>query len=247
MRFISAVALAVCSLAVNGQDFVVTNRLDTLPGKVLIRSYPNMDKVQLNTQEKKKEYAATALSTVFLDGQIYRPVLVTDGFRLLKLERSGMVSLYMGRQSPGTPYNIPFLVKRSGESLEVTVLRFKNTMTKFLSDCSSIKQKIEEGKLGRKDLDQIINEYNLCIESQTQKAFLSSNDPRLIALTEFKNKLQLDSSIPPDALDIVTDLYSKIKENKPIPNYLTEGLRELLKNHAIFQSDLESLLLKLKG
>ena len=146
MRFISAVALAVCSLAVNGQDFVVTNRLDTLPGKVLIRSYPNMDKVQLNTQEKKKEYAATALSTVFLDRQIYRPVLVTDGFRLLKLERSGMVSLYMGRQSPGTPYNIPFLVKRSGESLEVTVLRFKNTMTKFLSDCSSIKQKIEEGK-----------------------------------------------------------------------------------------------------
>ena len=177
MRPFFASILTICFIPAYTQDYVVTTRKDTLRGKVAISSYTNMDRVQLNAEKKKTEFAATAVSTVSLDSQIYQPVRITDGFRLLKLERSGHVSLYLGRQSPGTPYNVPFLVKKSGESMEVSSLRFKKYMITFLEDCSSIEQKIEAGNLGRKDLDKIIDEYNRCIEKQTDKSLIPGSDP----------------------------------------------------------------------
>ena len=66
-------------------------------------------------------------------------------------------------------------------------------------------------------------------------------------LFAFKEKLQKDTTVPPDALDIVKDLYAKVRENKPIPNYLSEGLKESLKDHPGYLGELEELLKLLKG
>ena len=62
----------------------------------------------------------------------------------------------------------------------------------------------------------------------------------------FKMKLEKDSAVSSDAVDILRDLYSKVKEKKEVPNYLTEGLREKLKDFPAYQNDLENLLAKLK-
>ncbi len=130
--------------------------------------------------------------------------------------------------------------------MEITTLRFKNSISNFLNECATIEQKIENGQLGRKDLDKIIDTYNQCIEDQTQKSPVTDADPRLTALSNFTNKLKADSTVPTDAVDILNDLHAKVRDSKPIPNYLTEGLRDLLKDHPAYLGDLENLFNLLK-
>jgi len=247
MRTLLSISIAFCSLAAHAQDFVVTARRDTLRGRISISSFPTMDKVQVTIEKKKTEYPAYTVFAVVLDSQLFHPVRTTDAYRFMKLSRAGAVSLFFGRQSPGTPYNVPFVVKRSGESLEVTAMRFKRSMSGFLSDCQVIKEKIEQDKLGRNDLERIIDEYNRCLEQQTDQAFVSSEDPRLAALNAMNAKFEKDAAISADAQDILNDLYAKVRENKSIPNYLIEVFRVSLKDRPEYQDDLENLIVKLRN
>jgi hypothetical protein len=58
--------------------------------------------------------------------------------------------------------------------------------------------------------------------------------------------LSKDATVPVEALDILKDLFAKIKEGRPAPNYLTDGLREALKGHPAYAGELESLIATLK-
>ncbi|MBL7851443.1 MAG: hypothetical protein JNN04_11115 [Cyclobacteriaceae bacterium] len=231
---------------VHAQDYLVTTRKDTLRGKLSISGYNTSDRLVLTVDKKKTEYQAYTVLVARIDTNTFIPVRVPDAFRFMRLHKSGMVNLCYARQAPGTPFNIPYLVKVSGESLEVNALRFKKTVSRFLAECANVRQKIEEDSLGRNDLEKIVDAYNQCLVQQTTVAFTSTDDPKLAALTAFNNKLGSDSTVPQEALDILRDLYTKIKEGKPAPNYLTEGLREALKAHPAYQEDLQTLLDKLK-
>jgi hypothetical protein len=239
--------IVVCSLGGYAQDYLVTTKRDTLRGRLSISSFPTMDKVVVAVNKKKTEFPATSVYVLVLDSQVYKPVRTTEAYRLMKLSRAGMVSLFYARQSPGTPYNIPFVVKMSGEAMEVTSLRFKRSMAVFLEECSSIKNKIEQDKLGKRDLEKIIDEYNLCLDQQTSTLLVSREDPRLVALNTMSARFEKDTTITSDARDIIKDLYTKVRENKTIPNYLIEGLRESLKDRKEYQEDLEILIAKLKN
>lgn len=247
MKTFLTLLIVACSLGGYAQDYLVTTKRDTLRGRLSISSFPTMDKVVVSVDKKKTEYLGTSVHVLVLDSQVYKPVRTSDAYRLMKLSRAGMVSLFYARQSPGTPYNVPFVVKRSGEAMEVTALRFKKSMASFLEDCSSIKNKIEQDKLGKKDLEKIIDEYNLCMDQQTSKAMVSSEDPRLVALNTMNTRFEKDATITSDTRDILKDIYAKVRENKSIPNYLIEGLRESLKDRSEYQEDLEMLITKLKN
>lgn len=247
MKTILTLLITAFALAGQAQDYVVTTRRDTLRGRLSINSFPTIDKVLVAVGKKKTEYPATSILVLVLDSQVYKPVRTAEAYRLMKLSREGMVSLFFGRQNPGAPYNIPFVVKRSGEAMEVTALRFKKSMATFLEDCKSLKSKIEKDKLGKKDLEKIIDEYNLCLEQQTEKVFVSIEDPRLVALNAMSTRFEKDATITSDARDILKDLYTKVRENKSIPNYLIEGLRESLKDRKEYQEDLDNLVAKLKN
>jgi hypothetical protein len=247
MKTFFTLLIVASSLRGYAQDYLVTTKRDTLRGRLSISSFPTMDKVVVAVDRKKAEFPGTSVHVLVLDSQVFKPVRTPDAYRLMKLSRDGMVSLYYARQSPGTPYNIPFVVKRSGEAMEVTSLRFKKRMATFLAECSSIKTKIEQDKLGKKDLEKIIDEYNLCLDQQTRKTMVSSEDPRLVALNTMNSRFEKDATITSDARDILKDIYGKVRENKSIPNYLIEGLRESLKDKGEYQEDLEILIGKLKN
>lgn len=247
MRFAFYLCLLFAFVDLHAQDYLVTLRGDTLRGRAEIHSYPKIERVTLVVDKKKTEYPATAVQKVVRDSVTYVPVRTTDAYLFMRQARRGLVSLCYARQSPGTPYNVPFLVKRSGESIEVSALRFKRTISNFLSECNSIRTKIEEGQLGRNDLEKIIDEYNRCLESQTQQVFFESENPKLTALNAFNEKIGKDTSVPADARDILKDMYLRVKDGKPVPNYLSEGLKENLKGHPAYTADLESLLALLKN
>lgn len=243
MRFPRLLPLLLVSLSpALAQDYVVTTRRDTVRGSLTIHSNPTADRVVVVQPNGKTDYAAYQVLRIWMDSVLYQPVRTTEAFRFMRIARGGMVSLCYARQSPGTPYNIPYLVKISGESMEVNALRFKKTTSRFLSECNSIRQKIEEESLGRNDLDKIVEGYNRCLEQQTTVAFTTSEDPKLSALNAFNKKVSKDTAIPSEVTEILKDLFMKVKEGKPVPQYLAEGLRTSLKDFPAYAQDVESLL-----
>lgn len=248
MRTFWLLVSLLASAALQAQDFLVTTKKDTLRGKITIGSYTTSDRAVLTAEadKKKTEYQAYTVLSVRIDTFTYIPVRTPDAFRFMRVAKGGFVSLCFSRQAPGTPYNIPFLVKSSGEAMEVSALRFKRTVARFLSECATVRQKIEEESLGRDDLEKIVDAYNRCLVQQTSVAFTASEDPKLMALTAFNKTLSKDATVPSEAIDILKDLFTKVKEGKPAPNYLTEGLREALKGHPAYAGELESLLATLK-
>lgn len=247
MNLRALIILTCSALSSQGQDYLVTTKLDTLRGKLTVITYPGMDKIQVSEQKKKKqEINVTVVLIAMLSGQAYKTVPTTDGYRLMRLAKSGILSLCYARQSPGTPYDTPYLVKSTGESMEVPKILFKNRMSGFLKDCPLAAQKVEAGTLGKNDVEKIVDEYNQCMDKQTEQAFVAVADTGLKAITEFKLKLEQDKTVPADALEILKDIYQKVKEEKSVPNYLKNSLREALKSHPSYQADLDNLLDKLK-
>lgn len=247
MKRVLLLLLALNATTLWAQDYLVTARKDTLRGKLSIISIDKVDNVTIRIDKKKTDYAAYTVLMAFMDSVIYVPVRKSDSFRMMKLGKKGLLSLCYERQSPGMPYNIPYLVKKSGESMEAGALRFKKSVSKFLEDCGTIKLKIEAGELGRDDLEKLVDSYNSCLEQQSTVAFVETMDPKLSALNAFNQKLSKDDTVPAEAREILKDLYTKVKSGGPVPNYLAEGLRETLKDLPAYQEDVEKLLAVLKN
>ncbi len=236
------------------QDYVVTTRNDTLRGVAKILEFDILDRIDLIDGKKKNHFTCIQIKTLSMNGETFSPIKGSNGYRLMKLVKPGYLSLYLGKQSntmssPNFHYDVQYLVKRDGSVQEVPNLGFKKAIIRFLDDCKSLKDKIVKENLGKKDLDQIITFYNECIESQTISSRIDatpavgSEDPTLIALGDLKAKLEA-GQLPNrrDAIDILNDMSNKVKSRQPVPNYLMEGLKGLLKDSPEYQSDLEKVI-----
>jgi hypothetical protein len=253
LRYIIPAVLVLLSLATRAQDYAVTQKNDTLRGKANIQTYGPIDHVQIVAADKKKTVlTATQVTAVYLNNETYNPVRTVYGYRMMKLVRPGFVSLYLGRRATGPSdtgfyYDTKFLVKRDGSSIEVPSLSFKKTIGNFLNECASIKHKIEKEDLGRGDLDQIITEYNTCIEEQTRdskvKPPLENSDPKMLLLKKLQTRV-LESSLAGknDGLEILTDMMNKVKLHQNVPKYQLDGLRAILKESPELSEDFEEIV-----
>jgi hypothetical protein len=250
--FIPAV-MVFCSLTAVADDYVVSIKNDTLRGKIEIQTYGTIDRVQVVSVDKKKTIlTAIQVATVSLNNEIYSPVRTNYGFRFMKLVKPGFVSLYMGRRatSPtdsGFYYDVEFLVKKDGSSMEVSGMSFKRSISNFLSECAVIKNRIDKEDLGRKDLDRILTMFNTCIEDQTHasKALppVGNDDQRMVMLKGLRTKIEVSSlSAKKDAVDIVNDMVGKVEHNQNIPNYQLDGLKNILKDSPDLAADFEKIV-----
>lgn len=240
-------------LLVQSQDYVVTLKNDTLRGAAKIMTYDLIDRVQVIEGKKKTEFTAIQVRSVNTEKGTFHPVLTNNRYRLLKLVTPGYLSLYLARTQQGSAYEIQFLVKRDGSAIEVPNLTFKKVISSFLNDCAVMPQKIMAGEIGRKDLDQVIKEYNVCIDNQTNASkttrAVAEDDPMLQALTLLTKKIEQASALPSqkDALNILADITEKVINNQTIPNYLSEALKGVLKDYPDSQPELEKVLALLKS
>ncbi len=241
------------SWSVQAQDYVVTPKNDTIQGKADILTYDIYDRVEVKEGKKKVHFTAMQVKALVIKNEIYHTVRIEKGYRFLKLTSPGYVSRYLAQSTSGA-YDIEYLVRRDGSAIQVPNFSFKKVMGNFLSDCSTIQKKIEKDELNRKKLDQLLREYNLCIENQTQTAVLttpivSAEDPLLIAIISLRSKLEMNPGFPSkkDALDLLGDLSGKVRNKQPVPNYLSEGLKDYLKDIPAYQADLDNIISLLKG
>jgi hypothetical protein len=243
------VILLLVSFTGSSQDYVVTSKGDTLSGQVKPLLHGVDKKVQLIGEDKKKTiYPMFQVRSFHYKNDIYQPVKGPEGYVFMKLIKSGYLSLYNFQLPNQVAFDGSFLLKRDGQGMEVPNLSFKKFMKNFLEDCPDVVARIDNGDLGKKELNQIIDEYNLCIsaktidhnkiiaEKQVQGKIITAWD-----LLEEKVKSQPDFEGKNNALEMIQEVKSKIAVSEKIPNFLLEGLKSTL-NQDIFKVELENAL-----
>lgn len=237
----------------DAQDFIVTTTGDTLTGETKPMFYGVDKKVQLKTADKKKTvYPMFKVMAFRYREEIYQPVKGPDGYTFMKLIKPGYLSLYNYQLPNQATFDGQYVTRKDGTGMEVPNLSFKKFMKSYLEDCPAVVEKIDNGDLGKKELLQIIDEYNQCMETKTV------NHEKLIAEAKVQNKIIgawdiLENKVKeePDfegkgsALEMIQEIKSKISSGDKIPNFVLDGLRNVLKQDT-FKEVLENAMAEIK-
>jgi hypothetical protein len=252
IHFILFLLLLLVYQCTSAQDFLVTIKGDTLLGTVKILYGPDK-KVQVAQKGKSKTTLHLFQVSYYNQaGEIFKPVKGPAGYTFMKLVKSGYLSLYAFQMENQTTYDGMFLVKKDGQSLEVPNLNFKKMLKGYLSDCPDIVIKIDQGEYPKKDLEKLIDDYNACIENKSvsiQKATaVTAEKTKKINswdVLEEKVKAQSEFEGKTNALEMITEIKSKISKGEKVPNFLLEGLKSSLPQPEL-QEFLQSALTEIK-
>jgi hypothetical protein len=237
----------------NAQDYLITTRGDSLTGQLKPLLYGPEKKVQITTDDKKREvYSMFQIRRYRHKDELFEPVKGPDGFAFMKVVKSGYLSLYHYQLPNQVNFDGSYLQRRDGKGMDVPNISFKKAMRNFLQDCEPVSDRIDKGELTKKNLDEIIDLYNRCIDSQTVR-----HDKVIVAQTEQTKTIgawdalaqtvnsAADFDGKSNALEMIEDIKGKVARSEKIPNFLIDGLKSVLKDEA-FQPALESALKELK-
>ncbi|MEO7991256.1 MAG: hypothetical protein ABI663_17025 [Chryseolinea sp.] len=242
-------ALLLSSASVFSQDYVITVKGDTIKGEVKPLTFGANSKVSVATSDKKKtSFTLFQVKAFSFKNEIYRPIKGPDGYTFMKLKKDGYLSLYAFQLPNQMSFDGYFMTKLDGSGIEVPNLSFKKAMKNFLSECASVADKIEKGNLGKRELDAIIDEYNACVKNNTinHEKFITQTKDQSKKISawdtlEEKLKSQSDFEGKSNAVEMITDIKGKISRGEKVPNFLTEGLKNIL-NPTDLKGDLELAL-----
>ena len=233
----------------NGQDYVITSKGDSIPGQVKPLMFGVDKKVQVTDESKKKQtFAIFQIKSYRFKGDVYQPVKGPDGYTFMKVVKSGYLSLYYYQLPNQVTYDGTFMQKMDGKGIDVPNLGFKKAMKNFLKECQDVADRIDEGSLSKKNLNDIVDEYNLCITGRTaskQKIVAAKVEQQKVInvwdVLEQKVKSQADFDGKQNAIDMIQEIKGKISRSEKIPNFLVEGLKSSL-SQDIFKEELENAL-----
>ncbi|HEY9006500.1 hypothetical protein [Ohtaekwangia sp.] len=237
---------------VSAQDYVITTKGDSITGTVKQLAFGHEKKVQVTGADKKKQiFPLFHVKYFILKGERYQPVKGPAGYAFMKLLKEGYVSLFAFQQENQTTYDGRFLLKRDGEGSEVPNLSFKKIMTRFFDDCPTVSAKIDEGNYGKKELLQIIDEYNACIAGRTAEhtqviATRVEQTKKINSWDTLEEKVKgmSDFDGKTNALEMISEIKNKIARAEKVPNFLITGLKGALSQPEL-QADLENALKEL--
>jgi hypothetical protein len=250
MRSIFLLCATLMSIGVLAQDFVVTIQGDTLAGEVKPLTYGPEKKVQITEAGKKKVvYPFYKIKSFAFNDEIYQPVKGPQGYTFMKLIKGGYLSLFSFPSANQNLYDRQYLMKMDGSGIEVPNITFKKGMKKFLDDCPVVADKIDSDALNKKDLLQIIDEYNACITNSAanNRTVVESKPVVPAKIVDSWNALETKVKSQPDfpekgnALEMIAEIKNKVSTSQKIPNFLIEGLKSSLSEDE-FKAELDSAL-----
>jgi hypothetical protein len=240
-------------------DYVVTIKGDTILGKVKYLNYGNEKKVQV-VNDKKTVFSILQTSAFKMDNEVYHTVRTSQGYTYMKIIKGGYLSLYAFQQPNQMSWDGSLLLKRDGSDMEVPNIGFKKNMKKFLIECPDVVDRIESGELSKSKITEIVDAYNQCIDLNTKNQNMASQTPKVIepskeATDKLSAWIQLETDVKnltnfegsKDALEMIQEIKSKISKGEKIPNFLSEGLKETLKDQSSIQVALEKALQEIKN
>ena len=250
--FIHILLFLICMLiykCTSAQDYVVTTSGDTIRGEVKLLSFGTDQKVQVKKDDGKEVYSIIKTQTVWMDNELYHPIKGPSGhYEYMKPIRLGYLSLYAFQN--GSRFDGMFLVKADGNSLELPNLAFKKFMTNFLQECESVTTRIDQGELQKKDIEQITDEFNACIQKNTRSDLVRKDTPVPIAPDAW-NTLEGKVNQSPDfegkstALEMIADIKKRTAKKEKVPNFVVDGLKSILSGQPNLIEPLEKALAEL--
>ena len=237
------------AIAQDGDGYLVTLKGDTVRGNLHILSYDLMDRVTVKGDGKKKNFTAVEVRTVFMDSSQYVAVQFENTIRLMKVIKSGYLSLYAFKLENQHSFDGRLLVKMNGAKLEVPNIQFKKLLADFLEDCEQTYEKVKKGEFGRSEIEALIDDYNNCVKEQNQTTIIlaSNSTPLTDAIFALRSKVQnseLDSK--KDVMDLLASIETKARLKEVVPGYQKEGLKSYLAGKPEFEAELNKVLELLK-
>jgi len=247
--FLLMILVATCA---RSQDFVVTSKNDTLRGKVKLINYGAESRVSVQSETGKKSYSIIEVRSLTMNGSNFRPIKGASGYTFMKLIKPGYLSIYGAQQPNQTGYDIPYLLKLDGTSIEVPNLGFKKALSKFLNDCLGFSERIEAGEFSRNQLDVMVDAYNACIEKQSntriETVVITTDEAGLSPWKKLELAVNSEPAITSkaDALEIITEIKNKISRKEKVPNFLVGALKEKLASYSSLETTLANALKSLE-
>lgn len=221
-----------CSSA---QDFVVTTGADTIHGEIRPMMFGVEKKVQVKNDEGKETYSILETRLYSIDNVSYYPVKGPYGYTFMQLVKSGYLSLFRFQPEKSTVFSGTYLRKADGNGIELPNLGFKKQMTEFLSDCGDVSERIESGEMKRADIEQIVDDYNACIDQRTTnvRQDIRQHFEAKSAMTVWEDlekavKRGDDFESRSTALEMIADVKNRISRKEKVPNFILDGLKNAL-------------------
>ena len=237
------------AIAQDSEGYVVTLKGDTLRGTVHILSYDLMDRVSVKGNGKKKNFTAVEVRGVFIDSAQYLAVQFENMIRLMKVIKSGYLSLYAYKLENQHSFDGRLFVKMNGAKLEIPNIQFKRLISEFLEDCGRTSEKVKSGDFGRNEIEAIVDDYNNCVKEQnkTTTILASNSSPLTDAIFTLRTKVQnSELEAKKDVMDLLASIETKARLNEAVPGYQKEGLKSYLSGKPEFEADLNKVLELLK-
>lgn len=227
----------------HAQEYVVPLRGDTIKGDVRPAGIGITQRVQVTGEDgKKKSFGVTEVREFKFKTDVYRPIKGLNGYVFMKLIKDGYLGLYGFQPDNQTNYDGRFLMRKDGSGLEVPNLTFKKSISRYLSDCPVISEKIDKGELGRRDIETIVSEYNNCINKNTTEVAVETEKLDPLDALEQKVKAKASFEGQTDALDMIAEMKKKVQRKEKVPNFMIEGLKSALSTQSDLTPDLDTAL-----
>jgi len=237
LSFVSTIALS--------QDYIVTLKSDTIRGEVKILSYDLLDRVQVNINKKKSSYTALQIRRAWIRGEEFTPVKLDRSIRMMKVIRTGFLSLYAFRAPGQGTYDTRIIQKLGRDAMEVPNLGFKKYVGDLVADCPLVAEKVGSGDFDRNNMEQMIDDYNACILASNTRRIQEADrqsSPVGELIDQMKTKVSASElSNKNEVNDLLNSILDRYKKKEAVPAYMKDGLKGYLDSNEILKADMEKL------
>lgn len=210
-------------------DYALLANGDTLRGEIKFTLFENLDRLQLQAKGKKSNYTAVQIKGFQKDDFKYQSVKYLNSYKFMKVIKSGYLSLFEFNTTLSSTWDGLYLKKLDDAGREVPNIAFRKILSSYLSDCPSAQAKIESGELKKKDLNDIVDFYNLCKENNSPVAIAKKENEKVKSIKDLIIQIGGEDFLTKkDALDVLNEIQGKVSKNESIPNFLFESLKSYL-------------------
>lgn len=237
-------------ITVYGQNELYMLDGDTLKGEITIL-YPEdrFEEIIFESGDDKRRMKAFEFKGFSQDGEIYRSVKSGEKYRIMQLVEPGYLSMYRFRIDNSYAYNGLYLYRRDGQGIEVPGMMFKKTMMNFMADCNAIEASLKDNKYKRRDIEELVADYNACIEAKTDELEEMRNETftkpvsSTPALSLAEELLDEARAIGDDDLEsMLNDVVEKLGEGSAVPAYLKKAISTHVDESHELHSEITRLL-----
>ncbi|MEO9965250.1 MAG: hypothetical protein ABJF11_05655 [Reichenbachiella sp.] len=219
------------------EQWLITTKQDTLRGKIYLEygGPYKADVARVKVGKEKSSYLAYQVLVVFLgENNQFETIKLDQRFQFVKVDVKGKYfSQYLYKDpaaGSNSNYAMKLLVNWKGEQYKVSNMTSKKRFMEFFEECEEVVTRLESGELKKKDLANIFNIYDSCIDNQnailpeqpTKKA--EKKVRKTTGMSDFVEELKAKDLLNDDLTSMLNDVNLKLSDGQTIPQYLQQAV-----------------------